>query len=354
MTVCKYYNIHNLIKFKICDGQNRFLNYINSEGLFAEYINYLTDYVDDSELDFEVNIVNDLTPKSNCDILDDNYYVDKGYIFTNDKYKVAKWAIEIIYNNQKMVTNIKPNYFARYFISGFFVDFMIQFFMVQKGVSMVHASSLCKTGSAIIFSGRGGSGKTSIVVNSLNQYIDLDFLGDDFAIVLDGSVFSYVTPFNLFSYNTNDFLLRYFDMFRKIGYYFKKLVYLLSAGYAKFFTKLNPMNYFSERIGSKSFLSDVFIIFPTNDVDLEIKKQLISKELAVKYLKHNMMLDSSFFPKYLIQYGFLFIDELSSYWDAYEMCLLRNLPDSVCFNLVYLPKNVVWNELMNEVIGGSV
>ncbi|MGB2726930.1 MAG: hypothetical protein WBD09_00435 [Halobacteriota archaeon] len=350
MTETRYFNIHNIVKFRIEDNSN-FINRKMFGGIFEEYINYFSDEIREEDLDFIVTISRKIKPKPSCYILDDKYYIDRGYLYTEDSYKLAKWRIEIIPNEDKYMINIEPNNLARFFISGFFIDFIIQYILTKKGYSILHSSGVSKNGLAYLFSGRGGSGKTSIGIHLVSSEGEYKFLGDDFIIVHRGYTHPYITPLNLFTYNLNPFLLKNLNRKKRAMMFFKKVLYSLTRGYAKFFTKLNPREAFPEKIGSKSKLSKVFIILPRNtksDDGFTLKS--ISKTEAVEYVTHNQMMDSPYLPVYITQYGFLFpTDELARYWETYRNNLVQNLPDTVRFYLIYLSLSSDINKSFDKI-----
>lgn len=348
--VTRFYNIHNIIKFKIDDKQHLLFKDILGNP-FEEYQNYLEDEdINDKDLDFSINIVDDLYHQEGCYILDDKYYIKKRYIFTNDHYKIAKWIIEINQIDDKISLKLKPNRVARLFITGFFVDFLIQYILTQKGYSIIHSSGLSREGNSILFSGRGGSGKTSIAMHIIDSDNSFRFLGDDFMIIKTGVSFPYITPLNLFSYNVSPFLLKKFNRHQKITFKLKNYLHALSFGYAKFFTKLNPMDSFSESISTKSKISNIFLIIPTNKKETRSEFIDLSKEKAIKFLINNLKLDSWYVPKYFIQYGFLYPDDkFSQFWEKYEEQLYVNLPDDIIFKKIELPRSVTWEQLFIEI-----
>ncbi len=346
-----YFNIHDIVKFKINDTQKRlFKNLLGNP--FEEYSNYHSNEITDENLDFIVNVVDKLEKRPDCFILDDKYYIDKGYIYTTDSYKIAQWIIEIIKENNSYTLNIKANRTARLFISGFFIDFFIQYILTQKGYSTVHSSGVSHNGNSYLFSGRGGSGKTSIAIHLVSTEESFQFMGDDFIILKDEYAFPFITPLNLFTYNINSFLINKFNNRQKCSFFLKNILFMLTFGYAKFFTKLNPMLIFPEKISSHEKISNIFIILPTNQEGIhEANVTQLGKKEVIQYLVNNMKMDSWYIPKYFIQYGFLFpTDEFSTYWQDYENNLINNLPKITNCYKVVLPKLVSWQRsvtLMN-------
>ena len=347
----KYFNIHNIVKFKINDAQKLILKDLFGDP-FEEYSNYKSEEIAEENLDLIFNICTKIDKKIGCYILDDKYYIDQGYIYTNDSYKIAKWSIEIINKNQKTyILNIKPNRIARLFISGFFIDFFIQYILTKKGYSIIHSSGVSQNGKSYLFSGRGGSGKTSIALHIINTGESFQFLGDDFIIIKNGLTLPYITPLNLFTYNINSSIKAKFNKKQKFSFILKNFVFKLSFGYAKFFTRFNPIEHFFDRISPGAELSNIYILIPTNQENVtEIDIIPLEKREIIKHLVLNLKMDSWYIPKYFIQYGFLFPnDEYSRYWQNYENTLIENLPESKNYSKIIVPKSVAWQKLFNTI-----
>jgi len=348
-----YYNIHDVVRFKIIDKQKSLVDRIIGDP-FQEYENYLSkDIVEDQNLDFVVNIVDNIERRRDTYILDDEYYVNEGYIYTSDSYKIAKWDIEVIESDRRCIVNIAPNVAAKLFISGFFIDFVIQYVLTQKGYSIVHSSAVSKCGRSHLFSGRGGSGKTSIAIHLISSDQGFDYMGDDFVLIKDGHSLPYFTPLNLFNYNVNSFLLQKFSRVQKLNFKFKGWIYRVTGGYAKFFTKLNPLSIIPNVSSRQSEVSTVTIIIPKNG-DTEFNLKPLSKNDAVKHITNNLMMDSWFIPKYFVQYGYMFPDSgYSRFWDKYHQNLMINLPESIKFYRVEVPKTMRWNDVVSNLREGD-
>lgn len=338
-----YFNINDIVRFKVDDLDSR-LKQFTSGDILEEYCNYISDEaIADNELDFTVSIVKSIRTKDGCYVLDDNYHIDDGYLYTADSYKVAKWTIELFRKGNQYNMKIAPNLAARFFISGFFIDFLVQFSLSRKGYSIIHSSGLTKGNFSYLFSGRGGSGKTSTCINLVNLDSSYNILGDDFQIMSKGESIPYITPLNLFTYNASKFLLNGLSEKKKFALSLKKMIYYLSGGYAKFFTKLNPKESFADLIGSRSKISKIFIILPIKSDNVkDLKIQRINKQTAIEHITFNQMMDSRYFPKYLVQYGFMFPnDEFALYWDKYKKNLYENLIEGINYYKILLPFSLV-------------
>ena len=348
-----YFDISNIVKFKIVDNQNSFTDKIMGDP-FQEYENYRSkNIIEDQDLDFIVNIVDNIERRENVYIVDDSFYINEGYIYTRGSYKIAKWDIEIIESNGICIINIAPNAVARLFISGFFIDFIIQYVLTQKGYSIIHSSAVSKCKRSYLFSGRGGSGKTSIAIRLISSGQGFEYMGDDFILIKDGQSLPYFTPLNLFNYNISPFLFQKFRKIEKLNFKLKGWIFRMTGGYAKLFTKLNPLLVIPNVSLQPSEVSTVTIIIPKNgDTGFDLKS--ISKSDAIKYIINNLKMDSWFIPTYFIQYSYIYPDgSFSKYWDKYYQNLLLNIPESVRFNLVDVPKTMRWDDVINNLKVGD-
>lgn len=87
------------------------------------------------------------------------------------------------------------------FIQGQLLEPVIYWKLLQRGVLLMHAAGVSRDGQAFVFPAHGGTGKTTLSMSLANQGYEL--LGDDLLMVDVGSgtVYPYVRPLHLFTYN---------------------------------------------------------------------------------------------------------------------------------------------------------
>lgn len=325
----KNYNIHNIVKFKVI------ANRISSR-MDIEYRNFESAKVNNP--DFTVYL-GDFTPlNERCTILDYTYHIKENYIYCKDSYKIGRWQVEVSGLEKegttvKLSTNIVGTIAADMFICAFIIDFLIRFKMEQKGYSVVHASAVSKNGNAYLFPSQSGAGKTTTAVYFAEK--GYNFLGDDFVILHNGNVISYLTPLNLFAYNLNPVILKNLGFKDRRILELKNALYKATSGYIKIFTKMNPNKIFSNQIIDKSKLDTVFLLVPKEKFGVE----KTDKEVVINNLFINQELESFPFLKYLLEYAYIFPESsIATHWEKCRENLMRNLGEDMDFYQVEVPK----------------
>jgi hypothetical protein len=325
----KNYSIHDIVKFKVIG--NRI-----SKRLDIEYKNFESEKIDNP--DFTVYL-GDFTPSNErCTILDNTYHIKENYFYCEDSYKIGRWRVEVSElegkeTTVKLSTNIVGTIAADMFICAFVIDFLIRFKMEQKGYSVVHAAAVSKDGHAYLFPSQSGAGKTTTAVYFAEKCYNL--LGDDFVILHNGDVISYLTPLNIFAYNLNPVILKNFGFKDKIILKLKNMLYKATSGYIKIFTKMNPTEMFSNQIIDKSKLATVFLLVPKEKFSVE----KTDRGVVINNLFINQKMESFPFLKYLLEYAYVFPESgIAAYWEKCKENLVRNLGEDVDFYRVDVPK----------------
>lgn len=315
----KSYNIHNFVKFKIITPDTNTWRFIN---IFGSFENFKVDTIDDC--DFVVTLGKFKPQNDGCSISEGKYHIRKNYFLcTDDSYKMAKWSFEVLgLDDQCTTVKISSNVFGYLWMSGFIIEFLIHFKLNRKGISIVHASGLTQNRQGILFSARGGGGKTSIALNLLDHGYKL--LGDNFVILKDGEIFSYLSPLNIFFYNLTGILKQTITGRSKIDLKFKYMFYIFTNKNIKIFSKINPKRLFPDKIAEESGLNQIILLVPKE----KFEGRKITKAALLKKLQINQLMDTLFFTNYIFEYSYFFPDSpLSHHWDTYLENLDKNIPD---------------------------
>jgi hypothetical protein len=341
----QYFNINNIVKFKF-EGPEKFCNSFR-------YLNYNSDAIKEDDLDFIVNVGPFKPDLENCSIFDHNYYIKEGYLYVKeDSYKLLKWKIQIKnFHEKPFIINIcskSSPIFNKIFyivIEQWIVDSFINFVLVNKGISLIHASSILKNDQAILFAGRSGAGKTTISTQMMkNNY---QFISDNYSIITSKQiVFGFIEPLNIFSYNLNIDVRKAMSRYQIFILQLKNILYKISQGYIKIFTPINPSSIFE--IGKEGNLKAIYLIIPQNHENDDIKLQQISKDLMIGHLMYNQKLEFPFFNKYLSAYSYVYPgNSLVYFWENY----VGNLGESLnnCNYLMHIPTKLDENILMEIV-----
>lgn len=311
----KCYNLHDLLTFKVYDKQSIICRFFSTIDL--EYNNFRSE--DISKPDFTIYL-GDFSPSNQgCHVFDNKYYVKKNYFFCEDSYKYAKWKFEINgFEGSNTEVRISANFFSGILISGFVVDSLINFKLCEKGYALTHSSCVSKENSAYLFTAQGGGGKTSTAAYAVEN--GFDFMGDNFTILDNGYVRSFLSPLNIFSFNLLPFIYNNMNMSSKIEFHIKNMIYNLIG--LRIVTKINPKEVFPDSLTHISKLDSVFLLIPNENFGI----LEMSKEELIQHMVANMKLDSIPFVKYMMEYSYLFPDsKIAAHWDAYEGNLRSNL-----------------------------
>lgn len=326
----KNYHIHDIVKFKVIANKI-------STRMDIEYRNFESGEIDAP--DFTIYLGEFIPSNEGCIILDNTYYIKKDYFYCSDSYKIGKWKVEIsgLEKNGtivKLFTNIVGNIAADMFICAFIIDFLIRYKMEDKGYSVVHASAVSKDDNAYLFPSQSGAGKTTTAIYFADK--GYNFLGDDFVILHNGNVISYLTPLNIFAYNLNPIILKNLLFKDKLILKFKNIIYKATFGYIKMFTKLNPIDIFQKsQIIYKSNLDTIFLLVPKDT--FRIKETNI--DIIINNLFINQKMESFPFFKYLLEYSYVFPEsDIAAYWEKCKANLIKNLGNDLNFYRLDVPK----------------
>jgi hypothetical protein len=195
----------------------------------------------------------------------------------------------------------------------------IEFLIWWPDKVWLHAGAVEKNGKAYVFTGKGGVGKTSCVLNLLKE--GYNYLSDDWLIVGDGKAFSLLRRIHIFDYN-----LRHKEIARKLlGH--KRLLYILEGKLLDYGSKFSPHKYLKfvfdklkernmltvelhkiypeAKVTSSSLISKVFLLERKKADCIEVKKDITPKELAQKMAYYNMYEWNHMFREYY-RYAHLF------------------------------------------------
>jgi len=330
----RYFNIHDIVKFKIVNTTPFKWQFKNIYGSYENFEAVKTD-----DLDFIVYLGRFKPTNQDCYITEEKYYIKEDYFYCQkDSYKFTNWEFEMSgFENGDTIIRIFSNIPGYMWMSGFIIDFMIHYKMNEKGYPILHASCVSKDNRGFMFSGSGGTGKTTITMNLLEKGFKM--LGDNYIILKKGEVFSYLSLLNIFTYNLAPIIKSNLGVKNKIILGLKEIIYRVTQGYIKIFTKLNPKEIFPELTIDKIKLDTVFLILRKKELkEMQIKK--IDKIKLCEYLVTTQMLDNTcLFLPYIAEYSYIFPEsKLATYWERYKKNLEENLPDDILIYKVEVPQ----------------
>lgn len=345
MVTERYYSVHGIIKFVIIDNTKLRL----FDTFYKHYQNFENDE-EPNEIDMIINL-GSFKPEieDKYVVAYGKYYVGPDYFYVKkESYKGAEWTFEAIGLEQPTtILNIDFNRSGRLFVTGNVIDFFIHFKLLDKSCPLLHASGINKNNKGTIFSGRGGSGKTSIAFEFLKH--KFNFLGDNYLILTQNTIISFPTALSLFSYNLNQFIIDKLNLKEKNSILLKNFIYKASRGHAKFFTKLNP-DRIVENISEFSTLENVFFIKPIENFADQFLIKEIDREKAIKNIVYNQILEFTFFDQYIEIFSFFFPGKrLSKHWELYEKEIDTNLSSELKFNEISLSSTVNVGKIVSKI-----
>ncbi len=179
------YNIHQLVKIKICDD----LPFVFKDEIEFKY-KYFRKSVNESDGSISQKIINVFSYES---FLKQNKYKDSN-ISHDFTYIRSKFCGS---NNNEIAIEKNENGFDVYTNGLNIIDILVQILLCEIGYSFIHAGGLSIDGKGILLSGMGGIGKTQIV-SKLSQRNNVNILGDDLVIFnKNGECLAFPKPFML-------------------------------------------------------------------------------------------------------------------------------------------------------------
>ena len=209
---------------------------------------------------------------------------------------------------------------------------MLHFLMNEKDHPLVHASCVSKDGYAFLFTSRGGAGKTKTALRLVEK--GFGFLGDNYIALHEGHALSFLGPLDLFSYNVSSEVKTRLRIKDRLLLKSRELLYDISLGYAKFFTKINVKDVFSTSIVKGSKLHSVYVLLPGK----RFRVRSAEKAETARRMVINQKMEFPSFLRYLLAYSYIFPkSNFATHWESYSKNLLSSLGDPKCY-LVELPR----------------
>jgi hypothetical protein len=206
---------------------------------------------------------------------------------------------------------------------------MIDFKLLSRGFVSLHAAAAANSGGAVVFPGRGGTFKTSLMMDYVRE-LNYSLLGDDRIIVKENNVFSFPVHSKLFDYRINN--MKTEDYLR-----FDKYKYLLYQRFHK-----QKCNYITD----KARISSIYFIIKSTEKDIKVLEISKSDVLAKTVQSHKMetisgpviMGVSKGLYDYFAVYSYVFPrNKIAYYWDIYESILDKSLNNNKYYE-IFLPR----------------
>ena len=330
------YSIHDILKLKIRTSNRSLLKGLNFPLSYFEFF----DEVDDSDIFLNVG---KLTPSNKgCYLIDHKYYVKKNYFYCQDVSGSAKWKVEI-FGFEKLPSTI--NFDGKIATSYHYLAYallpqeiillpLLELFLGQKGYLLAHGGGITKDDEAVILLGRGGSLKTTIMLNAARYGYKI--LGDDRIIIDLENELVYCFPIyhQTFEYMVKNMKHEDLNIFQKILLAF----YLLKRKKHLAFWERKPVRLRAAYLFKRTTKFDGKVNVRTLEKDLAIKK-IIANNKAEMYCSSIPSIARSF-PSYMLTYSYIFPESrVATYWNDLERRLKVVLND-IEFYEVEIPRKL--------------
>ena len=314
------YNIHNLIEIQILLKKNcRLFELLNQDFSYFQV-------EEERNPDITINIGNFAPSIDDCYTIDHRYYIKENYLYCKDMDGRVKWDVEI-FGFEKGKTEVNFNFNSIFCLPVyiFLLEGLISYKLLLKKYYLIHAAGISKEGKAILFAGRGGAFKTSVVMQLLRK--GFSYLGDDKVILSENNkVLNFPENLNRFNFLYN---------------------YLEYEKYNNFFDKMKLMKYIiaNKRIDKSNIvncsnLDKLFFIVKKNQKEFKIRKTNKTVDRMVESNKLELSLHGTHLPKiikisnhfyrYMLAYSFIFPkNRMNNYFNELSEGLKNILKDEV-------------------------
>jgi hypothetical protein len=194
--IIKYFNIHNLVKIKIC-------SIIRSkvDEVLAHLREFEVQHIDENLIDIFIYDYSKSPPLRNPMVSSRYYYYSENFL-NIPKEKFCFNCIDtpfFIYCNKFLIP----------------LNLLIELILLEKGYSFIHSAAVEYNGKTYLFPALGGIGKTTTI--AILMFKGGKLYGDDLNIIKGKEIFGYPTDFSVYQYHLDILKIKN----RKIKYQFK-------------------------------------------------------------------------------------------------------------------------------------
>ena len=326
------YNIHNILGIRIKTRKR--MDICRDMNLPYFYFEVKQTYSPEIILN-----IGEFTPQNNsCHVIDHKYHIKENYIYCSEHIGKIKFNIEII-NIEKSPVIINVNSNFRHYKQILFPDVLsqyialrpvLEFVLLSRGFLPVHAAAAANNEGTFIFLGRGGTYKTTLMMDYIRK-MNYGFLGEDRIILNNKNVFSFPIHYKLFDYRADYMRTENYSFFDKYKYFQFQKKSVSKPGY----------------IINKSKISSIFLINKSNTEKMSVKEMARDEVVAKTILSQKMetisgpviMNCSKGIYDYFTAYSYVFPEsKIARYWDDYNLLLTKYLNQNTYYE-ISLPKH---------------
>ncbi len=344
------YSIHGFCTFDILDQSGGLAKVLVD--VQSRYQCFRVDHDPATVPDMRVVIGGFEPDMAGCTKLDDAWWVKEGYLYhRGETYKMgARWSFDVSgLDGDMLELRISANAQGRPFIAGRIISFFIFYLLQLRGYSLLHASTVAQNGDAFLFAARGGGGKTTLALAAVFN-MGMSYMGDNFILLKDGMVYSYLSDLNMFGYNLHPRVWENLNTFERTRFRVLAVVYRLTLGYIKIFSSVSPLRFLQGSICDSAQVKNLNMMRTYDSYSCE---PLLREDL-IPCMTSNMKLEFFSFVRHAAAYACLFPDScLAKIWDVYPETLAANLPVDAGLQLITVPERITDEVKVQALAAGT-
>jgi len=174
-----YFNIHNLVRIRVEKGHS------SERSVRLVFGPFETESLDQV----------DLTLQYDQPDIGEHNLGSESYLYTDQHVYIKNYKLHLVKQNGSFILASKRDLLP-------YVFPIIQWLLLKKRYSFVHAAAVAIDGRGVLLPGWGGTGKTSAIICLLKEVPGTSFLGDDYTILgSDGRLLSFPKAFFVYPYH---------------------------------------------------------------------------------------------------------------------------------------------------------
>jgi hypothetical protein len=306
--------------------------------------------------DIVLNIGQFVPSNQNCQIVDHKYYVKKNYFYCKDASKSARWEVEILGMEDGQTTvNFNSRIIGPHCLllpdilpQNFLLRPLLEYRLRENGCLLIQAAAVSKGDHAYLLVGRGGAGKTTLVMDLVRR-AGFDFISDELIIINHNRVFSFPTHLIEFDFRISHLLEEYprnwWDKIKLEQHLWRNRDYPNRVEIpVKNDVPLRAMCFLVRR--NRDDLNTRYDL----EYDNIVRKLVANTKLEWSTTSLNIGLTIGGSNKYMLAYSFAFPESgIARYWSSIEADYRKAFKDIACCQIEWPDKYSP--ELANQVAG---
>lgn len=196
--ITENYNIHDIIQFQINKPKKGIFYNLNPEFEYFKVENI-------NKPDIIVNLGKFKPHFSDSYIVDVKYKIKKNYIYMNNKnYEIEIQGLESF---SPAIINLNPSphgirkFWPILAYQNVFLRRLIEILLVWRGYALLHSAGISDGKNGYLLVGRGGSGKSSLIINALKNEFSL--IGEERTLIGNGKAYPYPINYKIIDFWIN-------------------------------------------------------------------------------------------------------------------------------------------------------